>query len=104
MYRMIFLLIILVTMLVLTHHTDAFNLKDKELLLYFSFDGDKGIDGNTMVGSWGPNAQKFNGLIDEVMLWDRALTEKEIAFSMDPSSADVEASGKLATTWARIKK
>ena len=42
-----------------------------------------------------PNAQKFNGIIDEVMLWDRALTEKEIEFSMDPSSADIEASGNL---------
>lgn len=64
----------------------------------------KGTGGDTMVGSWGPNGQKFNGLIDEVMLWDRALSEKEIEFSMDPSSADVEASGKLTTTWARIKR
>ena len=63
----------------------------------------KGIKGDTMVGSWGPNGQKFSGLIDEVMLWDRALSEKEIEFSMDPSSAAVDASGKLTTTWARIK-
>ena len=64
----------------------------------------KGTSGDTMVGSWGPNNQKFNGLIDEVMVWDRALSENEIEFSMDPSSADIQASGKLVTTWARIKK
>lgn len=64
----------------------------------------KGTAGNTMVGSWGATGQKFNGLIDEVMVWERALSEKEIEFSMDPSSAAVEASGKLTTTWARIKK
>ncbi len=64
----------------------------------------KGTSGDTMVGSWGATGQKFNGLIDEVMVWDRALDENEIEFSMDPSSADVEASGKLTTTWARIKK
>ena len=64
----------------------------------------KGTSGDTMVGSWGPNGQKFNGLIDEVMVWDRALTENEIELSMDPSAAAVEASGKLTTTWARIKK
>ena len=55
----------------------------------------KGNDGDTMVGSWGPNAQKFNGLIDEVMVWERALSEKEIEFSRDPSSADVEAMENL---------
>ena len=63
-----------------------------------------GTNGDTIVGSWGPNGQKFNGLIDEVMVWDRSLTENEIEFTMDPSSADVDAHGKLATTWARIKK
>lgn len=91
MYRMIFLLIILITMLVLTHHTDAFNLKDKELLLYFSFNGNKG---NTVKDI---STHKNDGEIVGV-------TEKEIEFSMDPSSADVEANGKLATTWARIKR
>ncbi len=42
MYRMIFTLIVLTGMLVLPHYIDVFNLKDKELLLYFSFDDDKG--------------------------------------------------------------
>ena len=66
----------------------------------------KGTEGNTMVGSWGPNNRKFNGIIDEVMVWDRALSENDIEFSMDPGAAvaAVDANGKLTTTWARVKK
>ncbi len=71
--------------------------EDKDKSLY------KGTAGNTMVGSWGNTGQKFNGLIDEVMVWDKALSEKEIELSMDPNAAAVDPNGKLATTWARVK-
>ena len=72
--------------------------EDKDRSLY------KGTAGNTMVGSWGNTGQKFNGLIDEVMVWDKALSEKEIELSMDPNAAAVDPNGKLATTWARVKR
>ena len=73
--------------------------EDKDKSVY------KGTAGDTMVGSWGPNGQKFNGLIDEVMLWDRALSEAEIEQSMEPgAAAAVDPSDKLATTWANVKK
>ena len=73
--------------------------EDKDKSVY------KGTEGNTMVGSWGPNNRKFNGLIDEVMVWQRALSEAEIEQSMEPGgAAAVDASDKLATTWARVKK
>ncbi len=64
----------------------------------------KGTAGDTMVGSWGATGQKFNGILDEVMVWDRALSEKDIEFSMNPGAAAVDANGKLTTTWARVKK
>ncbi len=64
----------------------------------------KGTAGDTMVGSWGATGQKFNGIIDEVMVWDRALSEDEIELSMNPGAAAVDAIGKLTTTWARVKK
>ena len=54
----------------------------------------KGTAGDTMVGSWGPNGQKFNGAIDEVMVWERALTETDIEQSMAPGAAAVDASAK----------
>ena len=72
--------------------------EDKDKSLY------KGTAGNTMIGSWGNTGQKFNGLIDEVMVWDRALSEADIETSMDPGAAAVEANGKLTTTWARVKR
>lgn len=64
----------------------------------------KGAAGNTMIGSWGTSGQKFNGLIDEVQVWDRALSENEIQESMeDLTSFAVDASGKLTTTWGNLK-
>lgn len=45
----------------------------------------------------------FKGRIDEVRLYDRVLTEDEIAAVMDSDSLDVEPSGKIAVTWGKIK-
>ncbi len=47
----------------------------------------------------------FAGIIDEVRLWNRALSEDEIATFMDQGveALDVEAIGKLSTTWGRLK-
>ena len=66
----------------------------------------KGTAGDTMIGSWGGTGQKYNGVIDEVQVWDRALSEKEIEESMDylMEGSAVDASGKLTTTWGSIKK
>jgi len=65
----------------------------------------KGTSGDTIVGSWGNTGQKYNGLIDEVQVWDRALTEDEIKESMgDITVLSVDASDKLATTWSRLKR
>ena len=47
----------------------------------------------------------FAGIIDEVRLWNRALSEEEINTFMDQGvdALDVEAIGKLSTTWGRLK-
>jgi len=64
-----------------------------------------GTAGDTMVGSWGATGQKFSGLIDEVQIWDRALSEADVAASMDDLTAlGVDAAGKVATTWAGMKR
>lgn len=63
-----------------------------------------GTKGDTMIGSWGTSGQKFNGLIDEVQIWDRALSENEIQESMEDLTAfAVDTSGKLTTTWGNLK-
>jgi len=46
----------------------------------------------------------FNGKLDDVRVYNRALTEDEIAQVMErEDGAAVSPSGKLATTWAEIK-
>lgn len=52
----------------------------------------------------GAENRPFDGIIDDVAIWNRALTVAEIAEVMtDGVPAAVEANGKLATTWAAIK-
>jgi hypothetical protein len=64
----------------------------------------KGTAGNTMIGSWGSTGQKFNGTIDEVQVWNRALSEAEIKESMGNIMTAVDVSGKLTTTWGEVKQ
>ncbi len=47
----------------------------------------------------------FAGIIDEVRLWNRALSEDEINTFMEQGvdALAVEAAGKLSTTWSRLK-
>ena len=48
-------------------------------------------------------ARYFKGLIDEVMIYDRALNDDEIE-RLATVGLPVESVGKLATTWAAIKR
>lgn len=48
----------------------------------------------------------MTGTIDEVVLYDRALSEAEINELMDSgisAALDVQPGGKLVSTWGRIK-
>ena len=45
----------------------------------------------------------FNGKIDEIAVFKRALTQAEIQLAMEGSISAVDASGKVATTWGYIK-
>jgi hypothetical protein len=65
-----------------------------------------------VVGGYGPKTPKctygqnrhFMGIIDEVRFWNKALSEKEIKDGMNNSVAPVCQAGKVATTWASIRK
>lgn len=50
-----------------------------------------------------PITNGAEGVIDEISLWQRALSEDEVNDMMDVS-LDVEAAGKLALTWGDLKK
>lgn len=64
-----------------------------------------------VIGGYGTKTPKcvysqnrhFNGIIDEVRFWNKALTEDEIKIEMEKSVASVHPSGKCATTWAQVK-
>lgn len=57
------------------------------------------------IGSMYATDRWFDGMIDEVCIWSKALTPDELKKSMEGTliSAAVEKSGKLATLWGRIK-
>ena len=61
------------------------------------------IDGFVMVGARHPGAEFFTGVIDEVFLFNRIITEAEIDEIMDGGFVPVELAEKLATTWGSIK-
>ena len=93
----------------------AFTNDTKKTKIYF--DGKEMVEGDTpgklkgnedpwRVGQDCDRAQYiFAGIIDEVRLWNRALSEEEINTFMDQGveALDVEAIGKLSTTWGRLK-
>jgi hypothetical protein len=64
------------------------------------------------IGGYGPNEdfgsnRHFPGVIDEVRLWDSALSDGEIEANMDMSTyvlMAVDAVGKLGTIWGSIKE
>lgn len=57
------------------------------------------------IGSMYATDRWFNGMMDEVAIWNRALTPEEIQQSMAGSliNAAVESRNKLSTTWGNIK-
>lgn len=56
------------------------------------------------IGSRGGTQRFVNGALDEIKMYNYALTEDELKADMDnPQTADVLPQDKLTTTWARIK-
>jgi len=61
------------------------------------------IDGSVMVGARHPGEEFFTGVIDEVFVFNRIITEAEVGEIMNGGFLPVEPAEKLATTWSRIK-
>lgn len=63
-------------------------------------------DSGARVGYNIDNNRPFNGLMDDLNVWKRGLTEEEVNFIMDNGVGGflaVEVQGKLTTTWGRLK-
>lgn len=57
------------------------------------------------IGCVDPNSYFFVGELDDIAIYDRALTQAEIQQDMGSiSPATVESTGKLASTWGAMKK
>lgn len=58
-----------------------------------------------LVGKTHEGAREFQGMIDEVRIWNRALGADEIIDEMNRGGGEtpVKPQSKLATTWAQIK-
>ena len=57
------------------------------------------------IGAYKDDNEDFvhKGMLDEVRLYDRALTEKEVLNNMEAEGLAVEPAGKLSLTWGQIK-
>ena len=88
----------------------------KELRVYLDGElvGEKPVPANGPVMIWNDNPLEFGGrgtgtnvykgLLDELLVYDRALTEDEVGRVMDSKNIfAVDAAGKLATTWGDLK-
>jgi len=60
--------------------------------------GSIAVNEDPLAIGWVDNNRYFDGLIDEVKLWSRALSEDELSGMLS-----VEAKGKLATCWGALK-
>lgn len=73
------------------------------------FDGQNPLPGaadtaDVLVGKTHESNREFLGLIDEVRIWNRALSEDEIIAEMDTGVlTPVDPLGKLSTTWSTLK-
>ena len=72
------------------------------------FDGKNPLPGAAdtaavLVGKTHEGNREFLGLIDEVRVWNRALSVEEVRSEMNTAATPVEPLGKLSTTWATLK-
>ena len=61
------------------------------------------IDGSIMIGARHPGTEYFTGTIDEVFLFNRAISADEVEEIMDNEFLSVDLAGKTAITWAAVK-
>ncbi len=68
-------------------------------------DGNGENDAELVIGQYRDKNEFFphKGLIDEVKIYDRALSEAEVKHNMKSSGLSVDVRNKLATQWAEVK-
>ena len=100
------------------HYAGTFSRPDGIAVLYIDGNNageEKARVGTPIAGDWGQgarvgfnidNKRPFTGLMDDLNVWKRGLTEEEVNSIMNDgvdAFLAVEAQGKLTTTWGRLK-
>ena len=100
------------------HYAGTFSRADGLAVLYIDGNNageEKARVGTPIAGDWGQgarvgfnidNKRPFTGLMDDLNVWKRGLTEEEVNSIMNDgvdAFLAVEAQGKLTTTWGRLK-
>jgi hypothetical protein len=79
---------------------------DGEMLVDQDVSGDMSQSKEPLHIGDGRDERHWNGLIDEVRVYNRGLSEKEVSqnFTIKSNQLPVEAKGKLAATWGQLKR
>ncbi|HIE27518.1 TPA: LamG domain-containing protein [Candidatus Poribacteria bacterium] len=83
--------------------TDAPHAKMGKAITRYGFIG-IGSEAGAFDGGTGPTGFPFNGIMDEFVLYDRGLTEKECKEIYEAKGfKDIAPAGKLSLTWGEVK-
>lgn len=100
------------------HYAGTFSREEGMAYLYINGEevaNEKARASGKIAGDWDMGARvgyniddnrPFNGLMDELNIWKRALTQEEVKSIMDNGMTEhlaVDAQGKLTTTWGNLK-
>ena len=96
------------------HVVGTYDSKEMKIYVNGKLEGTSGVQSGPInypdriffsIGAYKDDNEDFvhKGMLDEVRLYDRALSEKEILNNMEAEGLAVEPAGKLSLTWGQIK-
>ena len=96
------------------HVVGTYDSKEMKIYVNGKLEGTSGVQSGPInypdriffsIGAYKDDNEDFvhKGMLDEVRLYDRALSEKEVVNNMEAEGLAVEPAGKLSLTWGQIK-
>ena len=96
------------------HVVGTYDSKEMKIYVNGKLEGTSGVQSGAInypdriffsIGAYKDDNEDFvhKGMLDEVRLYDRALSEKEVLNNMEAEGLAVEPAGKLSLTWGQIK-
>ena len=96
------------------HVVGTYDSKEMKIYVNGKLEGTSGVQSGAInypdrvffsIGAYKDDNEDFvhKGMLDEVRLYDRALSEKEVSNNLQAEGLAVEPAGKLSLTWGQIK-